>query len=85
VVEAAELVVLGQEALFLSVVLVLPILAAAALVTLASAVLQSATQAQDPTLSHLPRLIAVVLVVGLTGPWIGSQVLAFTQRAFGAG
>ena len=83
--DVAELVVLGQEALLLSVVVVLPVLAVAALVTLITSVLQSATQAQDATLGHLPRLVAVALVVGLTGPWIGGQILAFTQKVLGSG
>lgn len=83
--DVSELVVLGQEALLLSVVVVLPVLGVAALVTLVSAVLQSATQAQDTTLSHLPRLVAIALVLGLTGPWIGSELLAFTQKVLGHG
>ena len=55
----------------------LPVLAVAALVGLVVAALQAASQIQDPTLAHLPRLVAVVAAVALLGPWMGHEVAAF--------
>jgi flagellar biosynthesis protein FliQ len=46
-------------------------------------VLQAATQIQDHTLGHLPRLLVVVAVLVAAGPWIGSQIAEFAVRAFG--
>lgn len=80
-----ELSNLGQQALLLSTAVALPSLAAAALVGLLVSVLQAATQVQDHTIAHLPRLLAVVAVLLATGPWIGSQIAEFAVRAFGGG
>jgi len=81
----AELVTLSQQALLLSIAVALPVVGAAALVGLVVSVLQAATQVQDYTLGHLPRLVAVVAVLVATGPWIGSQIAEFAVRAFGGG
>jgi len=78
-----ELTTLAQQALLLSIAVALPIVAAAALVGLLVSVLQAATQIQDHTLGHLPRLLAVVAVLVAAGPWMGAQIAEFAARAFG--
>jgi type III secretion HrpO family protein len=78
-----DLTNLGQQALLLSVAVALPVVGAAALIGLVISVLQAATQIQDHTLGHLPRLLAVVAVLVATGPWMGSQIAEFAVRAFG--
>ena len=78
-----ELTTLGQQALLLSIAVALPVVGAAALIGLLVSVLQAATQIQDHTLGHLPRLLVVVAVLAATGPWMGSQIAEFAVRAFG--
>jgi type III secretion HrpO family protein len=78
-----DLTSLGQQALLLSVAVALPVVGAAALIGLVVSVLQAATQIQDHTLGHLPRVLVVVAVLVATGPWIGSQIAEFAVRAFG--
>ncbi len=77
-----ELTALGQEALLLSVAVSLPVIGAAALVGLLVAVFQAATQVQDMTLAHLPRLVVVAIALATLGPWMGRQIAAFAARAF---
>jgi type III secretion HrpO family protein len=79
----ADLSSLSQQALLLSVAVALPVVGAAALVGLLVSVLQAATQVQDPTIGHLPRLLAVVAVLVAVGPWMASQIAEFALRAFG--
>ena len=76
---------LGQEALLLAVAVSLPVVAIAAIVGLIVAVVQAATQVQDATLAHLPRLLVVALVLALMAPWMGSEIAAFALRAFHGG
>ena len=78
-----ELTTLSQQALLLSIAVALPVVGAAALVGLVVSVLQAATQIQDHTLGHLPRLLVVVAVLLAVGPWMGSQIAEFALRAFG--
>jgi len=79
----AHLVYAGREALVLAVGVSLPVVAAAALVGLLVALIQSFTQLHDSSLSHLPRLLAVVATLAALGPWMGRQVAAFALRVFG--
>jgi flagellar biosynthetic protein FliQ len=70
----------AQDALMLSLAIVLPVLLVAAVVGLIVAAFQAASQIQDPTIAHLPRLLAVVAALVVLGPWMGSQIGAFAER-----
>jgi type III secretion HrpO family protein len=83
--QAAVLVHHAQQALLLVVAVSLPVLSVAAIVGLFVAALQAASQIQDPTLAHLPRLLAVVAALVLLGPWMGSAIGAFATHMFAAG
>jgi flagellar biosynthetic protein FliQ len=72
----------AQQALFLMIALSLPVLAVAAVIGLFVAAFQAASQIQDPTLAHLPRLLAVIAALALLGPWMGHEVAAFAERMF---
>jgi type III secretion protein S len=81
---AASLVHDAQAALLLVVAVSLPALAVAAAIGLVVAAVQAASQIQDPTLAHLPRLLAVIATLALLGPWMGHEVAAFGERMFAA-
>jgi len=70
----------AQSALVLSVAVALPVVGVAAVVGLVVAAFQAASQIQDPTIAHLPRLVAVAAALVILGPWMGSQVGAFAER-----
>jgi type III secretion HrpO family protein len=76
-----ELVALGESALLVSLLVSLPVVGLAALVGLVVAALQAATQLQDPTIAHLPRLVAVALALVVLGPWMGSEIAGFALEA----
>jgi type III secretion HrpO family protein len=78
----SELTSLSQEALLLSIAVSLPVVGIAAVAGLIVAIFQAATQVQDVTIAHLPRLVVVALALALLGPWIGSQIAAFATRVF---
>jgi type III secretion HrpO family protein len=73
----ADLTALGESALLLSLLVSLPVIVIAALVGLVVAALQAATQLQDATIAHLPRLVAVSLALAVLAPWMGSEIAGF--------
>ncbi|MGH7439631.1 MAG: flagellar biosynthetic protein FliQ [Polyangiaceae bacterium] len=77
---AVDLVREAQQGLWVALVVSLPVLVAAALVSLVAAALQAASQIQDPTLSHLPRLLAVLTALAIAGPWMAHEVGAFAEH-----
>lgn len=72
----------AQSALLLAVILVLPVLAVAAIVGMIVAAFQAASQVQDPTMSHAPRMVAVVGALIVVGPWMGREIAAFATQMF---
>ena len=80
-----DLARLAQEALLLSLALSLPVVGAAALAGLLVAIFQAATQVQDFTLAHLPRLLVVALALSLAAPWMGGELVQFTERVLSGG
>lgn len=75
----------AQQALLLMIAVSLPVLGVAAVVGLVVAAFQAASQIQDPTLAHLPRLLVVIAAVAMLGPWMGHEVAAFAEQMFSAG
>jgi flagellar biosynthesis protein FliQ len=80
----AKLVHDAQQALLLVVAVSLPVLAVAGLVGLVIAAFQAASQIQDPTLAHLPRMIAVIAALAVFAPWMGHVIAAFAAQMFAA-
>jgi type III secretion HrpO family protein len=75
----------AQRALWLVVAVSLPVVGVAAIVGLITAAFQAASQIQDPTLAHLPRMIVVIAALALVGPWMGHTLAAFAEQMFAAG
>ncbi|HVR18799.1 MAG TPA: type III secretion system export apparatus subunit SctS [Polyangiaceae bacterium] len=76
-----DLAGLGESALLLALLVSLPVVGVAAVVGLVVAAFQAATQLQDPTIAHLPRLVAVALALVVIGPWMGSEIADFALEA----
>ena len=73
---------IGREALWLAVLLAGPMLGAALAVGLLIGVIQAATQIQEMTLSFIPKLLALVIVLFVIGPWMLRIIVTFTERLF---
>ena len=80
---AGEAIDLGREALMLTLTVSLPVLLTALIVGLVVAVCQAATQIQEHTLSFVPKIAAVILVVAITGPWMTQRLIEFARQMFG--
>ncbi|MBN1943061.1 MAG: flagellar biosynthesis protein FliQ [Phycisphaerae bacterium] len=81
--DASEAMELVREAILLLLVVSLPLLLTALIVGLIVSVLQAATQVSDPTLSFVPKILAVLLALVITGPWIIERIVDFGKQAFG--
>lgn len=59
-----------------------PAVAAAMLVGVGIALVQALTQVQEITLTFVPKIVAILLVVALTGPFVGAQISGFSTVVF---
>ena len=76
------LVRLAREGLFLAILLSAPVVLAAMIVGLFVSIVQATTQIQEQTLSFAPKVVAVMLALAVTGPWIGAQLVRFSIALF---
>ena len=67
-----------REGLWIALLVSVPAVAAAWLAGFVVSVLQAGTQIGEPTLTFAPKVVAVALALGLTGPWIARHVRGFT-------
>lgn len=74
------LVSITKQALYLVLILSAPAVAVAMVVGLIISLIQATTQVQEQTLTFVPKLIVVMVVLALTGPWCMVQLISFTQN-----
>ncbi len=77
-------ITLAREALLLVLLISAPPLAAVLVVSAVTGLFQSALQIRDPALSFVPKLVVVVLALVVAAPWIGAQMLEFTELLLSA-
>ena len=70
---------LGREALVVSTLIAAPALVAGMVVGLAIGLLQALTQVQEQTVAFVPKLLAMVLVMGLSLPWILTRLVEYSH------
>jgi len=71
-----------REALFTVIILALPTLAVALLVGLTVGLLQATTQVQEQSLAFVPKIIAVLVSLAVTAPWLIRVITEFTTKIF---
>ena len=70
----------GQHALYVAMMIAAPLLLTALVVGLVVGVVQAATQINEMTLSFIPKVISMALVVLITGPWMLRTLVQFTRQ-----
>ncbi len=71
-----------QQALVLVLVLSGPPIILSLVIGFMISVFQAATQIQEQTLSFAPKLVIIFGVLGLAGPWMGTNLLRFTFNIY---
>jgi flagellar biosynthetic protein FliQ len=59
-----------------------PILAASLVIGLLIGVFQAMTQVQDQTVSFVPKILLLVILIGLCLPWLTDNMMAFAKQSF---
>lgn len=75
-----DVITIGQQALYVTVLVSAPLLVTALVVGLVVSVLQAATQINEMTLSFLPKLLAMFLMLVAAGPWMLAMIVDYIQR-----
>lgn len=71
-----------QETIYTALIVALPMLLAGLVVGLVISIFQSVTQINEMTLTFIPKIMAVVLVLALILPWITQKLVSYTQHMY---
>lgn len=75
---------MGQEALLMLLMISAPVLGAALLVGLLVSLFQAITQIHEATLAFVPKLVAVIAVFAIAGPWMLTMLVEYIRRTMEA-
>ncbi|ORE97981.1 flagellar biosynthesis protein FliQ [Aurantimonas sp. 22II-16-19i] len=78
----AEAIEIVQNAVWTIVAACGPAVAAAMIVGVVIALFQALTQIQEVTLTFVPKILAIFVVIAMTASFTGAQVYAFTQESY---
>jgi flagellar biosynthetic protein FliQ len=73
---------LGRQALELTIVVSAPVLLTALIIGLLVSIFQAATQINEQTLTFIPKLVGMFVVLIIAGPWMVGMMVDFIQRLF---
>jgi len=72
----------GRQARELTLLISAPMLLAALVTGLLVSIFQAATQINEMTLSFIPKLIVIFLVMVLAGPWMLTLMVDYMRQLF---
>ncbi len=78
----AQLIALGVSTFKIALLLSLPGLLAGMIIGLAVSIFQATTQINEMTLSFIPKILGVVIVIVITMPWMINEIRDFSINTF---
>lgn len=73
---------LAREALVIATLIAMPALVVGTFVGLIIGLLQALTQIQEQTVAFVPKLLAMIVAVGLSLPWIITRMVEYSRHLF---
>jgi flagellar biosynthetic protein FliQ len=73
---------IGRQAIEMTLLLCGPLLMAALVIGLIVSIFQAATQINEQTLSFIPKLVGMFIVLILAGPWMLQMMVDYIRRLF---
>jgi flagellar biosynthetic protein FliQ len=77
-----QITALLRGGIFETLLLAAPLLFSALIVGLVVAILQATTSIQEQTLTFVPKVLTILLMLGLLGGWMFSSLGEYTERLF---
>jgi flagellar biosynthetic protein FliQ len=78
--DSQQVFTIGQNGLYMLLMISAPILLAVLVVGLVISVFQAATQINEQTLSFVPKVLAAVAVLAIAGPWMMTMLVDYIRQ-----
>ncbi|HEX5364177.1 MAG TPA: flagellar biosynthesis protein FliQ [Gallionella sp.] len=76
-------ITIGEQAVEMTLMVSAPLLLTALVIGLVVSIFQAATQINEMTLSFIPKMLGIFVVLIFTGPWMISMLVDYIQRLYG--
>ncbi|HZW04298.1 MAG TPA: flagellar biosynthesis protein FliQ [Anaerolineaceae bacterium] len=73
---------LAQDAAMMALILAGPVLLASLLIGSLISLVQAATQINEVTLTFIPKLVGILVVLAVLGSWMLQRLIIFTTNLF---
>ena len=74
----------AMQAMQLAFKISMPLLLVGLAIGLVISVFQAVTQIQEQTLTFIPKIVGMGLVLVVAGPWMLNEVITYTQQLYGS-
>ena len=73
---------LATQAMTISLEIAGPILLAGLIIGLLVSIFQAVTSIQEQSLSFIPKIVGVAVLIVVLGPWMLDQLVSYTQQLY---
>ncbi len=73
---------LTQQAIKITLMLAAPMLLGAMVVGISVSLFQAVTQINEQTLAFIPKIVAIMLLIIISGPWLIETMTSYTEELF---
>ena len=77
--DAQQVFTISQQGLLMLLTVSAPVLITVLVLGLVVSIFQAATQINEATLSFVPKIVAAVAVLALTGPWMMTTLVEYLR------
>jgi flagellar biosynthetic protein FliQ len=81
-VEQSFVLDIGRQGIEVAMMVSLPILAVSLFLGLLVSIFQAVTQVQEMTLTFVPKLVGVAIILAFMGNWMLTMLVTFTHTCF---
>ena len=78
-----QVISLCVSAMELAIKIAMPLLLVGLVIGLLVSIFQAVTQIQEQTLSFIPKIAGLAVVLVVAGPWMLGQLLSWTEELYG--
>jgi flagellar biosynthetic protein FliQ len=75
---------IAVQAMEVGLKIALPLLLVGLIIGLLVSIFQAVTQIQEQSLSFIPKILGMVVVIIVMGPWMLGQLLSWTEQLYGS-
>jgi len=75
---------IAVQAMQVGLKVALPVLLVGLVIGLLVSIFQAVTQIQEQSLSFIPKILGLVVVIMVAGPWMLGQLVNWTQELYGS-